>query len=122
MIGMTEDAPETEDVKPKVTHAVQIIESHMPQRKEKAGIEIAINAMEKNKQLMDIASHIKTQYDKQYPGSGKATEGVYHAMCGTHFASTLPVLIRTLGREALSWLKRISTCKRIVEAYTRKAA
>lgn len=72
---------------PKQKHALQIVESHMPSGKEKSAIEIAIAAVEGNSQLMDIASHIKTHYDKQYPGSGKATEGVYHAMCGTHFAS-----------------------------------
>jgi dynein light chain LC8-type len=87
---MIEDVPDEEDVKPKIRHALEIVESHMPQAKEKAGIEISIAAVDGNKQLMDIASHIKTAYDKQYPGSGKATEGVYHAMCGTHFASAKP--------------------------------
>ena len=77
---------------PKQKHALQIVESHMPSGKEKSAIEIAIAAVESNSQLMDIASHIKTHYDKQYPGSGKATEGVYHAMCGTHFASATPLL------------------------------
>ena len=72
---------------PAVSHALQIVESHMPSAKEKAAIEIAVQAVDRNKQLMDIASYIKTHYDKAYPGSGKATEGVYHAMCGTHFAS-----------------------------------
>ena len=68
-------------------HAVQIVESHMPSSKEKSAMEIALQAVDAKSQLMDIASYIKTHYDKAYPGSGKATEGVYHAMCGTHFAS-----------------------------------
>jgi hypothetical protein len=84
-------APDSEslEAKPKIQHRLQIMESHMPSAKEKAAIEVAISAVESNHHLMDIASHIKTKYDKLYPGSGKATEGVYHAMCGTHFASKL---------------------------------
>ena len=85
----------------------------MPQDKEKAGIEIAIKAVDGNKQLMDIASHIKTQYDKQYPGSGKATEGVYHAMCGTHFASVPPLslLWRKSALEVLqAWCPPAGCC------------
>lgn len=72
----------------KRVHSVNIIDSHMPAQKEKSALEIAIEAVDEHKQLMDIASHIKTKYDKQYPGSGKATEGVYHAIVGSRFAST----------------------------------
>ena len=84
---MTADETHEGEGPKAVKHAVQIVESHMPSAKEKAAIEIAMHAVDKCSQLMDIASHIKTHYDKAYPGSGKATEGVYHAMCGTHFAS-----------------------------------
>jgi hypothetical protein len=37
--------------------------------------------------LSDIAFYIKHEYDHKYPGSGKATEGVYHCAVGRHFAS-----------------------------------
>lgn len=37
----------------------------------------------------DIAFYIKHEYDKKYPGSGKATEGVYHCIVGKSFASEL---------------------------------
>jgi Dynein light chain type 1 len=84
---MTADSGAEAEAKPAVQHALRIIESHMPSSKEKAAIEIAMQAVDKETQLMDIASFIKTHYDKAYPGCGKATEGVYHAMCGTHFAS-----------------------------------
>jgi hypothetical protein len=35
----------------------------------------------------DIAFYIKHEYDRKYPGSGKATEGVYHCIVGKSFAS-----------------------------------
>lgn len=85
---MTETVTE-EQVQPTKQHTLEIIESHMPQAKEQAAIKIAMSAVDSNKQLMDIAYHIKTQYDSKFPGSGKATEGVYHAICGHHFASAL---------------------------------
>jgi dynein light chain LC8-type len=82
---MVEAAQEVEE-KSRPQHTCKIVESHMPQSKEQAAIKVAVDAVESNQQLMDIAYHIKTHYDKQYPGSGKATEGVYHAICGYHFA------------------------------------
>lgn len=77
------------ETKPKKHHKICILDSHMPSDKEKAALEIAIEAVDEHSQLMDIASDIKTKYDKRYPGSGKATEGVYHAIVGSYFASTL---------------------------------
>lgn len=68
-------------------HKLKIIESHMPKSKEEAAVKIVTAAVDGHTQLMDIAHQVKVQYDKQYPGSGKATEGVYHAICGHHFAS-----------------------------------
>ena len=91
------DAVPEEEAPPAKEHTLKIIESHMPQAKEQDAVKIAMSAMDSNKQLMDIAYHIKTQYDSKYPGSGKATEGVYHAICGHHFASTLV----TLGNSAV---------------------
>lgn len=88
------DAVPEEEAQPAKEHTLKIIESHMPQAKEQDAVKIAMSAMDANKQLMDIAYHIKTQYDSKYPGSGKATEGVYHAICGHHFAST-PVILGT---------------------------
>jgi dynein light chain LC8-type len=84
---MTETASGEDAAPIAAHHSFQVLESHMPLAKEKSAVEIAIAAVEKNKHLMDIAAHVKTQYDKMYPGSGKATEGVYHAICGQHFAS-----------------------------------
>lgn len=86
---MDGEQPDGADAKPKRIHSISIVDSHMPAQKEKSALEIAIEAVDEHKQLMDIASHIKTKYDKQYPGSGKATEGVYHAIVGSRFASTL---------------------------------
>jgi hypothetical protein len=85
---MTEAVAEDEGKAVK-QHTLKIMESHMPKSKEDAAVKIVKAAVDNNTQLMDIAHQIKTQYDKQYPGSGKATEGVYHAICGHHFASML---------------------------------
>lgn len=79
-----------EEVKPVKEHTLKIIESHMPKSKEEDAVKIVTAAVDAHTQLMDIAHQVKVQYDKQYPGSGKATEGVYHAICGHHFASTIP--------------------------------
>lgn len=73
--------------KPRRQHKVRIVDSHMSADKEKSALEIAIDAVDKSDQLMTIAEAVKTAYDKRYPGSGKATEGVYHAICGSHFAT-----------------------------------
>jgi dynein light chain LC8-type len=78
-----------EEAPPAVKHSLEILESHMSLAKEQSAINIAIAAVDQKKHLMDIAGYVKTQYDKMYPGSGKATEGVYHAICGQHFASEL---------------------------------
>ncbi len=48
---------------------------------------MSLVAVDKFKQLKDIAFYIKHQYDKKYPGSGKAAEGVYHCAVGKSFAS-----------------------------------
>lgn len=76
-----------EEVRAVKVHTLKIIESHMPKAKEEAAVKIVTAAVDAHTQLMDIAHQVKVQYDKQYPGSGKATEGVYHAICGHRFAS-----------------------------------
>eukprot|EP00891_Asterochloris_glomerata_P005650 jgi/Astpho2/5650/gw1.00079.212.1_t len=56
---------------------------------EEAAISIALAAVHKHKQFKDIACYIKQQFDRKYPSSGKATEGVYHCVCGKRFATAL---------------------------------
>jgi hypothetical protein len=56
-------------------------------------------AFDKHTQYKDVAQHIKKGYDFRYPSSGKATDGVYHAVVGTYRAfpkSRLHVLSLTL--------------------------
>ena len=69
------------------SHTVKVIESHMASNYEESAVGIALEAVHKFKQYKDIASHVKHQFDKKYPGSGKATEGVFHCVCGKNFAS-----------------------------------
>lgn len=71
----------------KEPHNYKIIGSYMPESLELDAINIALIAVDKYKQLKDIAFYIKHEYDKKYPGSGKATEGVYHCVVGKSFAS-----------------------------------
>ena len=69
------------------SHTVKVIESHMASSYEESATGIALEAVHMFKQYKDIASHVKHQFDKKYPGSGKATEGVFHCICGKSFAS-----------------------------------
>ena len=69
------------------SHTIKVIESHMASSYEESATGIALEAVHKFKQYKDIASHVKHQFDKKYPGSGKATEGVFHCICGKSFAS-----------------------------------
>ncbi|KAG1661854.1 hypothetical protein FOA52_011621 [Chlamydomonas sp. UWO 241] len=73
----------------KGEHSYKIVTSHMQESYEKAAIDISIVAVDKFKHLKDIAFYIKQSYDKKYPGSGKATEGVYHCAVGKSFASSV---------------------------------
>lgn len=77
------------------SHTVKVIESHMASSYEESAVATALEAVHKHKQYKDIASHVKHQFDKKYPGSGKATEGVFHCICGKSFASKCKRLLRT---------------------------
>ncbi|GLI69250.1 hypothetical protein VaNZ11_013827 [Volvox africanus] len=70
-------------------HYYKIITSYMPESFEQDAVQIALIAVDKYRQLKDIAFYIKHEYDKKYPGSGKATEGVYHCIVGKSFASAV---------------------------------
>ena len=72
-------------------HKYHVVSSYFPETLEQDAINIALVAVDKFKQLKDIAFHIKHEYDKKYPGSGKATEGVYHCIVGKSFASKFDV-------------------------------
>lgn len=69
------------------SHTVKVLESHMTSAYEQSAVDVCLEAVHKFKQYKDIASHVKHQFDKKYPGSGKATEGVFHCVCGKNFAS-----------------------------------
>lgn len=73
----------------KETKHYQIVHSNMPESYAKDAIDISLLAVEKHKHLKDVAFYIKHEYDKKYPGSGKATEGVYHCVVGKSFASAV---------------------------------
>ena len=49
----------------------------------------ACAAFDKHAQYKDVAQAIKKGYDLRYPSSGKATDGVYHALVGKHFGASL---------------------------------
>lgn len=68
-------------------HTYKVVESYMPSDYEQTAVEVSLEGVHKHRQYKDIACHIKQQFDKRYPSSGKATEGVYHCICGKNFAS-----------------------------------
>jgi dynein light chain LC8-type len=68
-------------------HNWAIVESRMPESFEQEAIRVSLAAVDRFKQLKDIAKFIKQEYDKLHVGSGKATEGVYHCVVGKSFAS-----------------------------------
>lgn len=68
-------------------HTVKTIESHMTSTYADSATAISLEAVHKYKQYKDVAFHVKHQMDKKYPSSGKATEGVFHCVCGSNFAS-----------------------------------
>lgn len=87
---MAEDSKTSKSDEPyqlKAEHSCKVIDSHMPEVLEKDAITIALAAVDQNKNLKDIAQFVKHEYDKKHPGSGKATEGVYHCVVGKTFAS-----------------------------------
>lgn len=53
---------------------------------EKHAVLVATAAVDKHKQLKDVAQFIKHEMDKKFPAA-KATEGVYHCVVGKSFAS-----------------------------------
>lgn len=52
-------------------------------------LETALQAVETHKQFKDIAMFIKQAFDRKFP-STTSTEGVFHAVVGTHFAGRSP--------------------------------
>lgn len=87
MADVEEHSEEKKGYQLQSQHTYKIISSYLPESYEQDAITICIVAVDKFKHLKDIAFHIKHEYDKKYPGSGKATEGVYHCAVGKSFAS-----------------------------------
>eukprot|EP00803_Ostreobium_quekettii_P004367 evm.model.scf_394.3 EVM.evm.TU.scf_394.3 scf_394:36694-39325(+) len=78
-----------QDRDPAAHHSVVIVDNHMTSEHEEAAVAVALEAVDRHHHLKDIAFHVKTAYDRRYPGSGKATEGVYHCVVGSNFASAV---------------------------------
>jgi dynein light chain LC8-type len=77
----------------KEQHYHKVIDSLMPQAIENNAVLIALAAVDRHKQIKDIAEFTKREMDKNHPGSGKATEGVYHCVVGKSFASECCLLM-----------------------------
>lgn len=58
-----------------------------PHERSLASVQICQQAILSSGHLKDIAYAVKQAYDTKYPGSGKATEGVFHCVVGKNFAS-----------------------------------
>lgn len=70
----------------KKEHTIHVVHSAMPSSYEKDAIEVFVAAMDKYRNYKDMATFVKKEYDRRYPSSGKSTDGVYHCICGSHFA------------------------------------
>ncbi|MEW5302017.1 MAG: hypothetical protein WDW38_008647 [Sanguina aurantia] len=86
---MAEDGAASTEYQFLTQHNYKIVSSYMPESFESDAIHTALVAVDKHKQLKDVAFYIKHEYDRKYPGSGKATEGVYHCIVGKSFASAV---------------------------------
>ncbi|GFH13207.1 dynein light chain [Haematococcus lacustris] len=84
-----EGVVEKQEYQLKHPHSFKICSSTMTEAFELEAINTALIAVDKYKQLKDIAFYVKHEYDRKYPGSGKATEGVYHCIVGNHYASAV---------------------------------
>jgi dynein light chain LC8-type len=69
-------------------HATQCIYFYGSAATEKHAVVVATAAVDKHKQLKDVAQFIKHEMDHNFPAA-KATEGVYHCVVGKSFASEL---------------------------------
>ena len=87
MAQLGDEPPEQQGYQLQKQHYYKIVTSYMPESFEQDAVQIALVAVDKYRQLKDIAFYIKHEYDRKYPGSGKATEGVYHCIVGKSFAS-----------------------------------
>uniref|UniRef100_A0A061RAZ4 Dynein light chain n=1 Tax=Tetraselmis sp. GSL018 TaxID=582737 RepID=A0A061RAZ4_9CHLO len=70
-------------------YKTSVISSHMTTAHEKDAIQFSLEGYHTYRHLKDIAQYIKEAYDKKYPSSGKATDGVYHCVVGRNFASAI---------------------------------
>ena len=77
-----------------VEHSIKVLYSAMPSSYEKDAIEVFIQASEKYRNYRDMARYCKKEYDERYPSSGKATDGVYHCIVGSHFAASVTHEVR----------------------------
>jgi dynein light chain LC8-type len=65
----------------------QVLDSAMAEPYAKDAISIALAAADRFVLPKDIARFIKQEFDRKYPSSGKATDGVYHCVVGKNYAS-----------------------------------
>eukprot|EP00879_Flechtneria_rotunda_P022510 GHRR01023761.1.p1 GENE.GHRR01023761.1~~GHRR01023761.1.p1 ORF type:complete len:123 (+),score=19.28 GHRR01023761.1:363-731(+) len=70
-------------------HSSRVIDSLMPESIEKVVVQISLAAVDRSKHLKDVAQFVKHEMDKNFPNSGKATEGVYQCIVGKSFASAI---------------------------------
>lgn len=70
-------------------HQVQVVSSLMSLNQETEAIEVCALAVELHKNTKDMATYVKKEYEQRFPRSGKAVEGVFHVVCGSHFGASI---------------------------------
>lgn len=69
---------------------IEILKTDMNEEMSQALLEISLDAFSKHKLHKDVATFIKSSFDKKYPpADNKATSGVYHCIVGSHWSCSV---------------------------------
>ncbi|KIZ01043.1 Dynein light chain, flagellar outer arm, partial [Monoraphidium neglectum] len=78
----------------KDQHSVRVIDSHMPEDLERDVLLVSAAAVERHRQLKDVAQFVKQGMQRLHPGGNRAADGVYHCAVGKSFASAVSHEVR----------------------------
>ncbi|KAI8464080.1 MAG: hypothetical protein J3K34DRAFT_380622 [Monoraphidium minutum] len=73
----------------KDPHSVRVVDSHMAEALERDAALVVAAAVERHKQLKDVAQFVCAGLSKLHPSGARAADGVFHCVCGKSFASAV---------------------------------
>ena len=75
---------------PMLAPEIEVLKTDMNDEMSAALLDISQEAFSKNKLHKDVATFIKSNFDKKYPpADNKATSGVYHCIVGSHWSCSV---------------------------------